>query len=72
VAGGVSPRYGFFGFGIERVIVQVIGVEVDFDGLEIRHEFLGYSVSVSSAAVLKVYDRTLQFLLNLIQGSGRH
>jgi hypothetical protein len=26
----------FFEFGIERVIGQVIGVEVGFDGLEIR------------------------------------
>jgi hypothetical protein len=50
------PRVnGFFGFGIEQVIVQVIGVEVGFDGLEIRHAFLGYSVSVFSAAVLKVF-----------------
>jgi hypothetical protein len=37
VAGVVSPPSWVFGFGIERVIGQVIGVEVGFYGLEIRH-----------------------------------
>jgi hypothetical protein len=61
----------FFGFGIEQVIGQVIGVEVGFDGLEIRHASRDYSGSVSSATELKVFfDHILQLLLQLNQVSG--
>jgi hypothetical protein len=50
VAGGVSPlSWVFFGFGVERVIGQVMGVEVGFDRLEIRHASCDESVSVSGA-----------------------
>jgi hypothetical protein len=33
----ITAFIGFFRFGVERVIGQVIGVEVQFDGLDIRH-----------------------------------
>jgi hypothetical protein len=59
-------RIFFFGFGVERVIGQVIGVEVNFDGLEILHVSRDDSGSVSSATELKVFfDHTLQLLLQL-------
>jgi hypothetical protein len=63
---------GFLGFGIERVIGQVIGVEVGFDGLEICHTSRDDSGSVSSALELKAsFDHILQLLLQLNQVSGR-
>jgi hypothetical protein len=64
--------HGFFGFGTERVLGQVIGVEVGSDGLEIRHASRDISGSVSSATEFKVFfDHTLQLLLQLNQVSGR-
>jgi hypothetical protein len=47
--------HGVFGFGIERAIGQVMGVEVGFDGLQIRHAPRDDSCSVSSATELKVF-----------------
>jgi hypothetical protein len=62
-----------FGFGTERVIGQVIGVEVGFDGLEIRQAIRDDSDSVSSATELKVFfDHTLHLLLQVNQVRGRH
>jgi hypothetical protein len=62
----------FFGFGIERVIGQVIGVVVGFDGLEICHASRDDSGSVSGATERKIFfDHTLQLLLQLNQVSGR-
>jgi hypothetical protein len=53
--------HGFFGFGIQRVIGEVIGVEVGFDGLEICQASCDDSGSVSSATERKVFfDHTLQ------------
>jgi hypothetical protein len=49
VAGGVSLPSWVFGFGVEHVIGQVIGVEVGFDGLEIRHASRDDSGSIPSA-----------------------
>jgi hypothetical protein len=46
--------HGFFRFGIEPVIGQVIGAEVGFDGLEIRHASRDDSGFVSGATELKV------------------
>jgi hypothetical protein len=48
-------QFFFFGFGIERVLGQVIGVEVGFDGLKIRHASRDDSGSVPSATELKVF-----------------
>jgi hypothetical protein len=45
----------FFGFGVQRVIGQVTGVEVGFDGLEIRHASRDDSASFSSVTELKVF-----------------
>jgi hypothetical protein len=59
----------FLGFGIERVTGQVIGVEVRFDGLEIRHASRDDSGSVSSDTEL--IHRTFQLFLQLNQVSGR-
>jgi hypothetical protein len=57
----ITAFVGFFKCGVERVIGQVIGVEVGFDGLEIRHPSRDDSSSVSSATELKVlFDHTLQ------------
>jgi hypothetical protein len=62
----------FFRFGIERVIGQVNGVEVGFDGMEIRHASRDDSCSFSSATERKVsFDHTWQLLLQLNQVSGR-
>jgi hypothetical protein len=64
--------HGFLRFGVERVIGQVIGVEVGFDRLEIHHASRDDSGSVPSAMELKVFfDHTLQLLLQLNQVSGR-
>jgi hypothetical protein len=61
-----------FGFGVERVIGQVIGVKVKFYGLEIRHASRDDSGSVSGATELDVFfDHTFQFLLQLNKFSGR-
>jgi hypothetical protein len=61
VAGGVHHLHRFLGFGIERVIGQVIGVEVEFDGLEIRPTSHDDSGTVSSDTNLKVlFDHTFQ------------
>jgi hypothetical protein len=58
--------HGFFGFGVEHVIGQVIGVKMGFDRLEIRHTSPDASGSVSSAMELKVFfSHTLQLLLQL-------
>jgi hypothetical protein len=56
----------FFGFWIEQVIGQVTGVDVEFDGLEIRHASRDDSGSVSSAT-----GSHFQLLLQLNQVSGR-
>jgi hypothetical protein len=62
----------FFGFRVERVIGQVIGVEVGFDGFLIRHASRDDSGSVSSAMELKAFfEHTLQLILQLNQVSGR-
>jgi hypothetical protein len=62
----------FLGFGIERIIGQVIGVEVGFHLLEIRQSSRDDSGSVSGATELKVFfDRTLQLRLQPSQVSGR-
>jgi hypothetical protein len=45
----------FFGFGIERIIGQVMNVEVRFDGLETRHAAPDGSGSVSGAMELKSF-----------------
>jgi hypothetical protein len=72
VAFGYYCLHVFFGFGIERVIGEVIGVEVGFDGLEIRHTSRDDSGSVASTTELKVcFDHTLQLLSQLNQVSGR-
>jgi hypothetical protein len=64
--------HGYFGFGVESVIGQVIGVEVGFDGLEIHHASRDNSGSVPSATELKVFfDHIFQLLLQLNQVSGR-
>jgi hypothetical protein len=47
--------HGFFGFGVEHVIVQVISVEAGFDRFEIRHSSRDDSGSISSAMELKVF-----------------
>jgi hypothetical protein len=48
-----------------------MGVEVGFDGLEIRHASHDDSGSVSGATELKVFvDHNFQFLLQLNQVSG--
>jgi hypothetical protein len=44
-----------FRFRVERVIGQVIGVEMGYDGLEIRHVSRDDFGSVSSATELKVF-----------------
>jgi hypothetical protein len=63
----------FFGFGVEGVLGLVIGVEVGFDGLEIRHASPDDAGSVSGATELNVFfDHTFQLLLRLNQVSGRH
>jgi hypothetical protein len=49
----------FFGFGVEGVIGQVMGVEVGFDGLEICRASLDDSGSVSGATELKVFMTTI-------------
>jgi hypothetical protein len=55
----------FFGFGVEGVVGQVVGVEVGFDGLEIRHASRADSGSVSGATELKVFfDHNFQFFCN--------
>jgi hypothetical protein len=65
VAGGVSPLSCVFGFGIERGIEQVMGVEVGFDGLEIRLGSRDDSASVSSATELKIFfDDTFSCVCN--------
>jgi hypothetical protein len=57
--------HGFFGFGEEGVIGQVMGVEVGFDGLEIRHASRDDSGSVSGEMELKVFfDHNFQFFCN--------
>jgi hypothetical protein len=73
VAAGISsPSCFFFGFGVERVIGQVIGVEVGFQGLEIRHASRDDCGSVSSATELKIFfGHILQLLLLLNHVSGR-
>jgi hypothetical protein len=49
-----------------------MGVEMGFDGLEIRHASRDDSGSVSSATELKVFfDHILQLLLQLNQFNGR-
>jgi hypothetical protein len=61
--------HGFFGFGVERVIGQVISVEVGFGELEISRDDSG---SVSGATEFKVFfGHTLQLLLKWNQVSGR-
>jgi hypothetical protein len=49
----------FFGFGVVGVIGQVMGVEVGFDGLEIRHASCDDSGSISGATELKVFLTTI-------------
>jgi hypothetical protein len=72
VAGGVSPPSCVFGFGIERVIGQVIGVEVGFDGLETRYASRDDSGSLYSAKEPEVlFDLKFQLFLQLNQISGR-
>jgi hypothetical protein len=62
----------FFGFGVEGVIGQVMGVEVGFDVLDIRHASRDDSGSVSDATELKVFFyQNFQLLLQLNQVSGR-
>jgi hypothetical protein len=53
--GVLCGLHGFFGFGVERVIGQVTGIEMGFDGLEIRHASRDGSGSVSSATELEVF-----------------
>jgi hypothetical protein len=48
----------FYGFGVQRVIGQVIGVEVGSDGLEIRYTSRVDSGFVPSATELKVFLTT--------------
>jgi hypothetical protein len=58
---------GFLGFGEERVVGQVLAVEIGFDVLEIRHD----SGSVRSATELEVFfDHTFQLLLQLDSVGG--
>jgi hypothetical protein len=62
----------FFGFDIERVTGQFSGIEVGFDGLEIRHAPRDDSGSVASATELNVsFDHTFQLFLQLNQVSGK-
>jgi hypothetical protein len=59
-------------FEIERVLGQVIGVEVGFHGLEIRHASRDDSGFASSATELKVpFDHIVHLFLQLNQVSGR-
>jgi hypothetical protein len=51
---------------------QVIGVDVGFDGLEIRDDYRDDRVTVSSATDLEVsFDHTFLLLLQVNQVSGR-
>jgi hypothetical protein len=59
VASGLSSLFRFFEVRIERAIGEVIGVEVGFEGLEMRHASRDDSGSVSSATELKVSLTTL-------------
>jgi hypothetical protein len=64
--------HGVFGFWVERVIGLVMGLEVEFDRLEIRHASPDDSVSVSGATELKVFfDHNFQFFLQLNHLTGR-
>jgi uncharacterized protein YqjF (DUF2071 family) len=61
----------FFGFGIERVVGQVIDVEMRFDRLEIRRASRDDSGSVSNATELKVFLTTLFSCFATEEVSGR-
>jgi hypothetical protein len=57
---------------IERVLGEFIGVEVGFDGLEIRHASRDDSGSITIATEVKVFfDHTFQLFLQLNHISGR-
>jgi hypothetical protein len=57
---------------MERVIGQVIAVEMRFDGLEIRHASRDGSGSFSGATELNVsFDHTFQLLFQLNQINRR-
>jgi hypothetical protein len=51
----ITAFMSFFGFERERIIGQVIGVEMGFDGFEIRYASRDDSGSISSATELKVF-----------------
>jgi hypothetical protein len=66
--------HSFFGFGVEGVIGQIVGVEVEFDLSEIRNASRDDSGFVSGATELKVFfDYIFQLFLQLLvnQVSGR-
>jgi hypothetical protein len=64
--------YGFFIFGEEREVGQVLSLEIGYDGLEICHASRDNSDSVSCVTELEVSTyRTSQLPLQLNQVDGR-
>jgi hypothetical protein len=64
--------HGLFGFGIERVVGQFIGVEEGSDRLETRHASRDVSGSVSSTTYLNIFfAHIFHLVLQLNQVSDR-